>query len=266
MATDSAATARQFNIAEHYDTMAQLDADVHTNVELSESEVGLALKLLDYQPRSVFLPCFGTGRHIQALLQAGVQRIVGVDLSPACVAKAQAKFQNDGRVELSVGDLITWDTSERFDAVLLLGNSWGDCVDFDTMLAITRGMTKPLASGRTFVMDYIGQGYADHCKAELAVSWEATYNGQPVLDKRKPKSDGKIMTIEIEVTPQNGGDVLWHGQYQKLVLSELELQQLFWNCGITLNIAGRATNLNDYVNTHRESLGMIAASNWYIGV
>src|SRR3989344_4308206 len=112
----------QFNIAGHYDVMAELDADVHDDALLSRTEVALALRLIGDAPRSVFLACFGTGRHIAALLAAGVKRIVGVDLSPKCVAKARRQWAGDQRVELHVGDLATWRTRERFDVCILLGN------------------------------------------------------------------------------------------------------------------------------------------------
>src|SRR3989344_8008209 len=123
----------QFDIPKHYDLMVELDRDVHDDLELSRSEVELALRLIGGVPRSVFLPCFGTGRHIKPLLDAGVERIVGVDVSNASVAKARESLNGDARVELIVADLIRWNPKEQFNAVLLLGNSFGDLLDWSQL-------------------------------------------------------------------------------------------------------------------------------------
>ena len=62
---------QQFAVADHYDVMRQLDADVHDDHALSTTEADLALNLIGALPSTVFLPCFGTGRHIHRLLARG---------------------------------------------------------------------------------------------------------------------------------------------------------------------------------------------------
>lgn len=263
----------QFQISAHYDVMAQLDQDVHDDVPLSQSEAALALRLIGSVPRRVFLPCFGTGRHIPALLAAGVQEIVGVDLSPACVAKAKAAYGQDPRVRLEVGDLLTWPnqgSQDQFDAVILLGNSFGDCIDPETLAALTLAMVRPLRPGGSFLMDYIGQGYLDRCAGNVTSVWDAMLDGQPVKDCRTPSLDasGRVMTIKV-VARSSGEEksVRWSGAYQKRILSESEVATLFTDCGVTLRPVGPATTLNSsYYGSHGGELGMIARSTWWRGI
>ena len=258
----------QFEIASHYDVMAELDRDVHDDVELSRTEVDLALALMSTAPRSVFLPCFGTGRHIAHLLACGVKRVVGVDLSLRCVDKAQRQFADDARVELLVGDLASWRTSERFDAVILLGNSFGDIVDPKVLGKVTDGMLAPLASDGTFLMDYIGEGYLDRARGRVSSCWEATLHGIAVVDQRTPRFDEetRVMSIDVEARANHGGALLWTGCYQKAVLSDERLSAHFLERGFRCTAHGRATELNrDYYGSHHGELGMIARSTWWTG-
>lgn len=258
----------QFDIAAHYDVMAQLDADVHDDHALAESEASLALRLIgETMPRSVFLPCFGTGRHITALLALGVQRIVGVDLSPECVAKALRAHGHDPRVRLEVGDLRTWQSPEEFDASILLGNSYGDCTDLVLLRHVTRGMTGPLRPGGTFIMDYIGEGYLDRCAAGTTTTWDATLNGRNVRDARTPvyNPEACIMSIHVSVTDAISGIMTWRGRYDKRILTDGEVVTTFDQHGVSMQRLGVATKLNPYYAHHAGELGMIARSTWWTG-
>lgn len=261
-------TDTQFDISRHYDTMEQLDADVHDDRELSGSEADLAVMLVKAVPKSVFLPCFGTGRHIERLLARGVERIVGVDMSPKCVEKARRQFSSDHRVELIVGDLRTWRSDERFEAVILLGNSFGDIVDAEVLGQVTEGMVAPLANDGTFVMDYIGSNFCDRARAQKSSTWDAVLNGVSVNDTRTPRFDEEtsIMSIDVVATPKAGGEPLWRGCYQKLILSNEQLVEHFARRGVNMRARGRAVELNhDYYSSHGGELGMIARSTWWTG-
>lgn len=257
----------QFNLIEHYRVMAQLDADVHDNRALAESEVDTAIELIGSVPRRVFLPCFGTGRHIAPLLAHGVQRIVGVDLSATCVEKAYRAHCNDPRVTLNVGDLAGWQTAEPFDASIVLGNSFGDVIDPAILLRITHGMVASLAPSGVFVMDYIGTGYLDRCRMGKTVRWEAELNGRPVYDHRTPRYDSfsRIMSIDVVVTDRTTGEIVWRGTYQKLILTGEQITVHFATHGFDVNDVGLAIEVNPYYESHTDELGMIARSAWWVG-
>lgn len=262
-------TVPQFDIAAHYNAMVELDRDVHDNTELASSEVDLVLEILRGVPKTLFLPCFGTGRHIPHFLNAGVQKIVGVDLSPVCVAKAKTLYGDDSRVELIEADLITWQSPIKFDAAILLGNSFADCINPLQLAKLTKAMIAPLKRMSPFVMDYIGQNYLANCRARQLSIWTAQFEGREVLDIRIPRytNRSKIMTIDVLcVDNKNVSIPVWQGSYQKLVLSNLEVIGLFQNAGVKMQIAGKASELNTYVASRASSFGMISKANWWLGV
>lgn len=256
---------QQFDIARHYDVMEQLDADVHDDVQLAQSEVDLVMRLLRGNvPHSVFLPCFGTGRHIEALLAAGAQRIVGVDLSPRCVEKAKRFIGDDPRVELIVGDLTEWRTDEQFDAVVLLGNSFGDIIDMNLLSRVTAGMVDPLKSGGMFVMDYIGTEYLDRCEAGARITWDAMLEGDAVKDHRTPRFCDGVMTLDVDV--RRGEQQVWVGAYQKRILGAGDVIEHFAAHGVIMHDVGGAASLNPaYYDRHSGELGMIGRSHWWVG-
>ena len=261
-------SATQFAIADHYDMMEQLDQDVHHDDELSRSEVQTAFRLMGHVPNSVFLPCFGTGRHIPFLIERGVRRIVGVDLSPKCVAKAQRLFGHLPGVQLIVGDLAQWQTTENFNATLLLGHSFADCIDEQMLTRISLGMTKPIKTGGKFLMDYIGRNYLDWCATKTTSIWNAEINGQPVKDSRTPTFDpaSGVMTISVRATSVENESLVWEGFYQKRILSRIQIQNHFTHCGIDIRLEGHASDLNYcYYHKHNGELGMIGQSDWWVG-
>ena len=272
---DCSSRFRQFNIAAHYDVMEQLDAEVHDDTVLATAEavaaLGIVTRRLGRVPRSVFLPCFGTGRHIRALLEAGVEHIVGVDLSPACVAKARRQFVGDPRVQLHVGDLtdkaLTASLS-KCDAAILLGNSFGDVIDPDLAAKVTAGMMTPLVSGGVLVFDYIGEGYLDRCRKGHTSTWGGVINGVAVHDARTPRYDmsARVMTIDVVATRTDNGDIAWVGFYQKLIIDDSELIAHFGDLGVALELVGQAPQVVvDYYNDRDPAdLGMIGRSTWWL--
>lgn len=268
--TPATGVRKQFDIAEHYDMMAQLDRDVHDDLPLAATETELALTLIGDVPGRMFLPCCGTGRHIPPLRQHGVRRIVGVDLSPRCLAKAQElTWLDHGRaLTLVQADLTSWRTAELFDAAMLLGNSFGDITDPTVQAQVTAGMMHPVRAGGVVIFDYIGESFLDRCREGRTSEWDAVLYGRLVKDRRTPRFDPTthVMTIDVVVTAADDGLELWRGAYEKLILSDDELVRHFAVAGVTLERVGRATELNHtYYGTRIENLGMIAASTWWRG-
>lgn len=260
----------QFAIAGHYDMMVELDRDVHDDEALAAAEVACTMRCIGSVPRSVYLPCFGTGRHIPALRAVGIERIVGVDLSPKCVAKARRIVGDDPAVELRVGDVTSWDFGgEAFDACVLLGNSFGDVIDSELLARVTAGMVRPLRAGGAFVMDYIGERYLDRCAAGDPIVWDAELDDVAVSDARTPSFDQEsgVMTIDVEVIPKAGDPKrIWRGAYQKRILAPSEVAAHFAAVDVRIRSVGVATALMpDYYGTHTGELGMIARSTWWVG-
>ena len=73
--------------------------------------------------RSVLDVGCGSGRHLARLAGVGVERLVGIDLSPEMIALARCRLSEAGatNAELVEGDIGQWDSDERFDLVIALG-------------------------------------------------------------------------------------------------------------------------------------------------
>ena len=258
----------QFDIARHYDIMVQLDEGVHEDDALSRAEVACTLQLLRPVPQVLFLPCFGTGRHIPAFLDAGVEHIIGVDLSDACVAKARRLFGGDSRVELHVGDLCEWRTDVSCDAAVLLGNSFADITDLALLEQVTTGMVAPLKQGGQFVMDFIATGYLECCEKRRYFTWDAILDGEPVWDVRHPVYDPEtgIMTIFVVAIGKRHKRVLWTGTYQKRVMDHAQISAHFAATGVFVSPMGTAANLlHDHYGSCRADMGMLQRSTWFYG-
>lgn len=243
--------------------MAELDRSVHEDTALASQEVDLALALAGQDVRSIFLPCCGAGRHIPRLLERGVKEIAGVDLCLPVVTAARERFAANPRVILSVGDLRAWQNPKSFDAVFLLGNSWGDIVATAELERMTANLIAALKPGGTLVMDYIGEGSLDQCGT--ASEWRTTFKGVPAIDRRSPHfhSVSRVMEITVEVISiSHPPRCLWHSTYQKLVLSRDEVPRLFG--GVVIQPMGLARN---HIPSHRtrDDLGMLARSTWWVG-
>lgn len=263
-------TIKQFPLAHHYDVMESLDRDVLDDQFLSQTEAQLALHLLGFVPKALFLPMFGTGRHIPALLEAGVQRIVGVDISPRCVSSARDRFGKDSRLELHLGDLREWKANEYFDAAILLGNSFGDLIDPSLLNEVTSAMGRPLKTGAGLILDYIGEAFLEACSLSETRVWRLQFQNEQAIDRRTPRFDPveRIMTIDVDVRSEQSDRLLWSGYYQKRILSPQTLIEHFQQYGgIRLQACGPARALNQrYYGDSLLERGMLSESTWWHGI
>lgn len=273
MSVDQQLPNPQFDLRAHYDLMEQLDADVHNNVTLSDAEASTAMNLVRRMsahgavPHRVSLPCFGTGRHIPALLRAGVREIYGVDLSEACVAKARREFGGLPGVHLTCGDIRAVEVP-TVDAVILLGNSYGDIIDLHQLRVLTEAMIKPLRRNGAMVMDYIGRNFLGRCLRHQSSTWMAMLHGRPVRDIRTPSFDPhtSVMTIRVVVEDAETGSVVARTAYQKRIQSPLKVSKMFELCGVATMPVGQAHALVPYYrDMDRATLGMIGAADWWLG-
>lgn len=100
----------------------------------------------------------GTGGHALALARLGCA-VHGVDLSPAMVARAEARKQSlppelRERLRFAQGDLRTYRASRRYDAVLALFHVMSYQTGNDDLLAAFRTARAHLAPGAPFVFDF----------------------------------------------------------------------------------------------------------------
>ena len=128
---------------------------------------------------AVDLGC-GSGRLFRTLLDGGASGIVGIDGSPALLARAEARIRADdtlraaraaGRLELAIGDVRSVVRRERFTLVILAG--------VIAHLDGPEGAVRALASAARLVephgvviVDLLGPGELPPHDLPLSVDWE----------------------------------------------------------------------------------------------
>lgn len=100
----------------------------------------------------------GTGAHAEALARQGLQ-VHGVDLSPAMVARAQARRaalppELQARLRFEAGDARSFRAGRRYDAVLSLFHVMSYQTTNADLLAALRTAREHLAPGGVFVFDF----------------------------------------------------------------------------------------------------------------
>jgi ubiquinone/menaquinone biosynthesis C-methylase UbiE len=141
--------------AVYYDRIAA-DYDRLYDDVLSQGENGWVRTRLQKLVRSgdhvLDLGC-GTGLGLELLSGVGA-KYVGLDISPAMIARAQQKFGNVGSASFGLGDMARlWDhEAHRFDVVISLFGSFSHVLDPEKAVAGIAHACRP--GGRILVMAY----------------------------------------------------------------------------------------------------------------
>ena len=98
------------------------------------------------------IPC-GAGRHSITLARLGFSRITGVDQSTVLLAAARHRSYGLTAPPIFLqGDMRTFKTSDRYDAALILGNSFGYFSDRNNKRVI-KNVSRALRPGGQLVLD-----------------------------------------------------------------------------------------------------------------
>ena len=84
----------------------------------------------------------GTGVLVSDYLQKGAGSVLGVDISPAMIARAEKKFSRDGRVRFLCGDIETAVIPELFD-VGMVYNAFPHFPDPENLIRVLSGLIRP---------------------------------------------------------------------------------------------------------------------------
>ncbi len=97
---------------------------------------------------------FGAGTLTYELLFAQKGYTVsGIDVSPEMVRLGQEKITEKNKLSLSVGDMRSYKTDTKYDAVVSLFNVVSYCKNLSELEAVFRSASKALASGGVFIFD-----------------------------------------------------------------------------------------------------------------
>jgi SAM-dependent methyltransferase len=135
----------------------------------------------------------GSGRLFEALLAGGATRIVGIDGSPALLARAEARIASHaslrdararGRIDLVEGDVRRVRRADRF-ALAILAGVVSHLDGPEDALRVLAGARQILEPDGTMIIDVIGPGGLPEHDLPLSVDWEHEAGRRHVLRRSR---------------------------------------------------------------------------------
>jgi SAM-dependent methyltransferase len=135
----------------------------------------------------------GSGRLFRALLDGGAERLVGVDGSPALLARASERIQSDdrlrdaseaGRIELATGDVRNVARRDRFSLVVIAGvlAHLEGPEDALRTLSAAAGL---LQSDGVLIVDTLGPGALPAEDLPLSMDWERRLGDRRIVRRSR---------------------------------------------------------------------------------
>ncbi|AEA33888.1 methyltransferase domain-containing protein [Hippea maritima] len=207
------------------------DGDVVEDSEITKSEVDLVVKALGIKPEDKVLDlCCGQGRHSIELASRGFLNVEGLDRSRYLIQKARKESEKRALgIKFREGDArkLPYKT-DTFDAVLILGNSFGYFESEDEDLKVLKEVLRVLKPWGKVLLDVVG---GEYLKSNLQNrSWEWVDNRFFVCRERSLSTDGKrIITREIIAHKEKG--IMADQFYSVRLYSKEKLQELLKKSG-----------------------------------
>lgn len=182
------------------------DGDVVENRAGTREDVNLILEIGQLDPQDNILDlCCGQGRHTIELASRGFLNLTGIDRSRYLIRLAKKRAAEQGyKIKFSEGDARKITTLDNtFDAVLLMGNSFGYFEQKDDDKRVINEIKRALVSGGKIVLDIAnGQWLKDHFEPR---SWEWIDQNQFVCRERSLSTDKtRIISREVIVHAEKG--------------------------------------------------------------
>ena len=180
------------------------DARSVDNDWITRREIDVITALLPIQPSQRILDlCGGHGRHAAELCRRGFNRCTVLDYSQPLLALGAQTVKNKGcRVRFVQGDArCTAFADERFDHVLILGNSMGYILEPDADLRIVQECRRLLKSGGWLLLD-VTNGAAVRSKTTPS-AWHEIGDDVVVCRHREIEGD-RICAREMVLSKNRG--------------------------------------------------------------
>ncbi|WP_166240415.1 class I SAM-dependent methyltransferase [Paenibacillus turpanensis] len=159
----------------------------HRDMEGAAAEVKAMINWLKLPDQATVLDlCCGTGRHSQALAEAGY-RVTGVDLSDRLLEEAH-KTNSDGKIRFVRGDMRHVPLEGPFDAVVNLFTSFGYFDEERENQLVLREIARLLKPEGRFIIDYLNAPYI----AERLVPYSEREDGGVRIEERRSLEDGFV--------------------------------------------------------------------------
>ena len=202
------------------------DGDVVEDQKITEAESNLFSSLLDLSTDSRILDlCCGQGRHSLALARRGFDHVEGLDRSRYLIRRARNAARSESlKVKFREGDARKLPFSDNhFDAVMILGNSFGYFESSQDDLRVISEVKRVLKNGGKLLLDicdgeYMKENFKDR-------SWEWIDKKYFVCRERSLSCDGDRLISREVITDVNKG-VIADQFYAERLYSQDSISQL----------------------------------------
>lgn len=232
------------------------DGDVVQDEAITQREVDRICDILHLQPWEEILDlCCGQGRHSLELARRGFQNIYGLDRSRYLIRKAKKLAMEEGLpVDFREGDARKLPYSpDSFDAVLIMGNSFGYFDTPDEDLMVLREVLRVLKPNGRILIDHVdGEYIKSHYEPR---SWEWIDDKLFVCRERQLNSkEDRLICREIVTHVAKG--VIADQVYAQRLYSKGEILDLMEKAGFS-----NVTIYEDWIkisSIKNQDLGMMA--------
>ena len=230
------------------------DGDVVDDPEITESEVGAFLQMVDVGPDTPILDlCCGQGRHVLELARRGFRNLCGVDRSHYLISRGKRNAGQQGlEVSLREGDARKLRfPDDRFEFVYLAGNSFGYFESVDDDVAVLAEIRRILGPHGRILVDFTdGDFLRENFEAR---SWEWIDRNYFVCRERALSKDGSRLISREVITHAKKG-VVADQFYAERLYNEAQLRELLLANGYDILDARPMGTLSK----RNQDLGMMA--------
>ncbi len=231
------------------------DADVIDDQLITRNEIDLFTSTLNLSPDADILDlCCGQGRHTLELARRGLVNVQGLDRSHYLIQRARATAKKESlSVKFREGDARRLPhATDRFDVVLILGNSFGYFETIEDDLRVLREVFRVLKPSGQLLID-VSDG--EYLKANYeARTWEWLDKKHYVCRERSLSADGERMISREIITHAEKG-VLADQFYAERLYTRDGLMSLIQQAGFSQIKVHGEINTNSQRN---QDLGMMA--------
>lgn len=231
------------------------DGDVVADETITADEVDAIIQTLQPQSDWCILDlCCGQGRHTLEFARRGFLGVEGLDRSHYLIQRARKQARSENlQIRFREGDARKLPhPADTFDAVLILGNSFGYFETIEDDLRVLRQVLRVLKSDGVLLLD-LADG--EHLRASFQPrSWEWAGKKLFVCRERALSSDGeRLISREIITHPEKG--VIADQFYAERLYDQAAICQLILRAGFRDPVihANYAT-----ASTRNQDLGMMA--------
>lgn len=209
------------------------DADVVNDDNITKQETDLFAKQLNLRKEDAILDvCCGQGRHCFELYTRGFINVEGIDRSAFLITKARNKTKlNDYKIIFREGDARNLPhASATFDAVTILGNSFGYFQSAADDIKVLQSVFNVLKSGGKILVDVADGNFLRYNFTPR--SWEWINNNYFVCRERSLSANAKKL-ISREVVTHTRKGVIADQFYAENLYTENDLKILLQQAGFT---------------------------------